>query len=124
MNHPKLPEFTGGINISVKIPPHVFEDTVRFYQDVIGLKRLEKMAPSIVYQFGENRLWLDRVDGLSQAELWLEIQTDDVRAAEQYLASKGVVRRDEIETLPEGFQGFWISSPASIIHLVHKETGT
>lgn len=26
------------------------------------------------------------------------------------------------ESLPQGFQGFWISSPASIIRLVRKDT--
>jgi hypothetical protein len=32
-----------------------------------------------------------------------------------------VVRRDEIEPLPEGFKGFWISNPANIIHLISQE---
>jgi hypothetical protein len=31
------------------------------------------------------------------------------------------VRRDEIEPLPESFEGFWITSPASIIHIVAKQ---
>ena len=29
--------------------------------------------------------------------------------------------RVEIEPLPEGFPGFWVSSPVSIVHLVCKE---
>jgi hypothetical protein len=31
-----------------------------------------------------------------------------------------IARRDEIEPLPEGFEGFWIASPASIIQIVSR----
>lgn len=54
--------------------------------------------------------------------MWLELTTDDLAGAEEYFRSAGVVRRDEIEKLPEGFEGFWIQNPASIIHLVTKES--
>ena len=66
-------------------------------------------------------MWVDKVDGLSRAEVWLELNTDDIKGAADHLGSAGVVRRDEIEKLPEGFEGFWIQNPASIIHLVTKE---
>ncbi|MEE4378488.1 MAG: hypothetical protein V2J55_13420, partial [Candidatus Competibacteraceae bacterium] len=77
---------------------------------------------SIGFQFGPNNLWIDRVPGLSQAETWLEVITNDIEAASEELKAAGVVRRDEIEPLPEGMQAFWISSPASIIHLVCKDS--
>ena len=112
------PAFRGGRNIAMKVPPHLYDTTVRFYRDVIGLPVIERLAPSVVFEFGACRLWIDSVDGVSQAELWLELNTDDVSAAASHLESAGAVRRDEIEPLPEGFQGYWISSPASIIHLV------
>jgi hypothetical protein len=48
----------------------------------------------------------------------LEIRTPNVHAAAGYLQSAGIVRRDEIEPLPEGFEGYWIQNPASIIHIV------
>jgi hypothetical protein len=54
----------------------------------------------------------------SQAEIWLEVITEDVEAVADYLDSRGTVRREESETLPEGFNGFWISDPADGIHLV------
>jgi hypothetical protein len=111
----------GGRNIAIKVPPDQWEATIRFYRDVIGLEMLDLCSPSVVFELGANRLWIDRVNGLSQAEVWLEVVTDDVEAAARHLAAAGVVRRDEIEPLPEGFQGFWITSPASIIHLVAKE---
>jgi hypothetical protein len=34
----------------------------------------------------------------------------------------GVVRCDDIEPLPVGMQAFWITSPASIVHLVCKDS--
>lgn len=115
--------FAGGRNIAMKVPPHLWNATVQFYQDVVGLKVIEhapSVPPSVGFEFGANQLWIDRVDGLSQAEIWLELSTSDVQAAARHLESAGVVRRDEIEPLPEGFEGFWITNPASIIHMVAK----
>ena len=112
--------FAGGRNIALKVPPHQYDATVQFYRDVLGLKVLENHLPAVGFEFGSNQLWIDRVTGLSQAELWLEIITDDVPAASTHFKAAGVVRCDEIESLPEGFDGFWISNPASIIHIVSK----
>ncbi|HAK61577.1 MAG TPA: hypothetical protein DCO77_14575 [Nitrospiraceae bacterium] len=115
------PKFTAGRNIAMKVPAHEFEATVIFYRDIIGLPLAEGDEPGIVFAFGDKQLWIDRADHLSQAEIWLEIRTDDVRVAEKYCRENGIVRRDEIENLPPGFEGFWISSPANIIHLVSGE---
>lgn len=115
-------KFTGGRNIAMKVPSHLYESTVQFYKDVLGLKLIESHPPSVGFEFGNNQLWIDREPGLSQAEIWLEVITNDVAAAAELLASANVVRCDEIEPLPEGFQAFWISSPASIIHLVCNDS--
>ena len=117
-------KFSGGRNIAMKVPPHLWDATVQFYRDVVGMKVIEHAPttpPSVCFEFGANQLWVDRVDGLSQAEVWLEMSTSDVRAAADHLESAGIVRRDEIEPLPEDFAGFWIQNPASIIHIVKKE---
>jgi catechol 2,3-dioxygenase-like lactoylglutathione lyase family enzyme len=113
--------FSGGRNIAIKVPPPHYETTVEFYRDVVGLQPVEKHAPSVVFAFGTNQLWIDRVPGLSQAEVWLELITDDISVAAEHLAACNVARRDDIEPLPDGFQGFWIANPASIIHLVCKD---
>jgi len=121
---PSNMKFTGGPNIAMKIPSDVWKATVAFYRDIIGLKVIKQPPtnqPSICFDFGGCRLWVDKVDGLSRAEVWLELNTDDIRGAANHLGSAGVVRRDEIEKLPEGFEGFWIQNPASIIHLVTKK---
>lgn len=111
------PAFRGGPNIALKLPPSVFDATLVFYRDVLQLPILEQHRPNHVFEFGANRLWLDRVEGLSQAELWLEVIATDIAAAKQHLAAHAIVRCDEIEALPEGFDGFWVLSPASIVHL-------
>jgi catechol 2,3-dioxygenase-like lactoylglutathione lyase family enzyme len=116
------PNLTGGRNIAMKVPSHQYEATVRFYRDVLGLEQLKDLLPSIGFAFGANRLWIDPVASMSQAEIWLELTTDDLPVAAEHLAAAGVVRCDEIEPLPDGFKGFWIANPASIIHLVSSHS--
>lgn len=105
----------------MKVPPHEYEATVRFYRDVIGLAPLPAQPPEVGFEFGGKHLWIDRVESLSRSEVWLEIVTDDLAAAEAHLASEGVVRCDKIEPLPEGFKAFWVMNPASVVHLVCEE---
>jgi len=112
------PKFTPGRNIAVKVPPHAYDATVRFYRDVLGLRQLENHLPSIGFEFGDKQLWIDNVPTLSQSEIWLEILADDVSAAAAYLAKEGIVRCDAIEPLPPRHNGFWIMDPSSVvIHL-------
>jgi len=110
--------FQGGPNIALKLPPSVFDDTLTFYRDTLRLPILKEHSPSQVFQFGQSLLWLDRVESLSQAEVWLQIVTNDTAAAREHLAQASVTRCDEIEELPEGFDGFWVLSPSSIVHLI------
>ena len=120
----KKAKFAAGRNIAMKVPPHLYEATIQFYRDVLGLNEITKHAPSVGFEFGSNNLWIDRVPGISQAEVWLEVVTNDLDTASALLAEAHIVRCDEIEPLPEGFQGFWVTSPASIIHLVCKDSAT
>lgn len=112
--------FEPGRNIAMKIPAHEYQDTVRFYRDVLRLKELTGPGADATprFEFGDKVLWLDRMPGLSQSEIWLEIVARDIDGASGYLEQHGCHRRDEIEPLPEGFQAFWIASPTNIIHLV------
>jgi catechol 2,3-dioxygenase-like lactoylglutathione lyase family enzyme len=112
------PAFHPGPNIALKMPPGEQERLVAFYRDVIGLEVLAAEANTTVFRFGTMRLWVDRVEALSQGETWLQIQAEDVAAAAEWLAQHGAQRRDTIEQLPEGFDGFWIAAPGGIIHLV------
>jgi hypothetical protein len=117
-------KFEAGKNIAMKVPPHQYEATVSFYRDVLGFEQIGGPAgDAIGFRFGASNLWIDRVPGMSQAELWLEVVTDDTAGAARILAEKGISRCDEIEKLGTGFDGFWISSPCSIIHLVDAKSG-
>lgn len=116
------PKFAAGRNIAMKVPAHEYDRTVRLYRDVLCLHELTEPAASstesVRFAFGDKVLWIDRVSGLSQAEIWLEIVADDPEAAAAYLVDHGCSVCNEIEALPEGFRGCWISSPCNIVHLV------
>ena len=118
------PEFRAGKNIAMKVPEHEYLRTAAFYRDVLRFEETGTNPPeeveSTCFRFGEMTLWIDRVPGLSQAELWLEVRTSDVAAASRYLAGKDCARRDEIEPLPDSIDGFWLANPANVIHLVTK----
>ncbi|MEQ4575222.1 MAG: hypothetical protein ABN502_09825 [Gammaproteobacteria bacterium] len=110
----------GGIDIAMKIPPHQYQATLRFYRDVVRLTPITDKAPAVGFELGPNKLWLDEAPGMSQAEVWLELFTNDFIETAKRLAEAGVVRADAIEPLPDGFKGGWISNPANIIHMVRE----
>jgi hypothetical protein len=113
-------QFRGGIDIAVKVPPHQYNETIAFYRDVVGLKPFDAKAPAVGFELGPNKLWIDEAPMLSQAEVWLELFTDDFDSAAQHLKKAGVVRCDAIEPLGDGFRGGWITSPANIVHMVRE----
>ncbi|MGY2067049.1 hypothetical protein [Blastococcus sp. SYSU DS0619] len=123
MTDRERPAFAGGNNIAMKVPPHQWAATVAFYRDTLGLPELGNPftsgPQSVGFAFGPNRLWIDRVPGVSQAELWLQVTTTDPADAADQLAAAGVARCDEIEPL-DGGSAFWITSPAAIVHLVSE----
>lgn len=112
-------KFEAGHNIAMKVPSHQYEATIAFYRDILGLPQIGGPDEKYVsFQFGGNRLWIDETPAMSQAELWLEVVTDDTKAAAEILAEAGVTRCDAIEDIGD-LDGFWISNPANIIHLVN-----
>ncbi|MFL6539711.1 MAG: VOC family protein, partial [Chthoniobacterales bacterium] len=112
------PQFSGGANIAIKCPYHTYDATIAFYRDTLGLPVIEEEADGCIFQFGPNRLWIDKVPNISHPDIWLELETNDTEAAASYLKINGVPRRDEVEQLREDFDGFWISDPAGVVHLV------
>ena len=118
------PRFAPGANIAIKVPVGQFEATVAFYRDILGLEQLDpesqEATGSVRFGFGDKQLWIDRISSLEQAEIWLEIQTDDADQAAAYLMRHHISRCDAVETLPAGFRGFWVRSPAHIVHLVDE----
>lgn len=106
----------------MKVPVHEFDSTVAFYRDILGFEEVDASSPddseAVTFKFGDKNLWIDKMPGISQAEIWLEVITEDAEVAAEYFEKNNCVRRDDIEALPEGFKGFWLANPANIIHLV------
>jgi catechol 2,3-dioxygenase-like lactoylglutathione lyase family enzyme len=111
--------FRPGRNIAVKTPAHRFHQTVSFYRDVVGLPVVASEDGTVTFAFGELRLWVDLVPTASHGEVWLEMRTDDESEAAETLRNvPGVSRCDRVEALPPTVAGFWVTSPAGIVHLV------
>ena len=106
----------------MKVPAHAFEGTVAYYRDILGFEEVNLSSPddleSLTFKFGDKNLWIDKIPGISQAEVWFEVVTEDIEVASDYFMENNCIRRDEIEPLPEGFKGFWLANPANIIHLI------
>ncbi|WP_420345438.1 hypothetical protein [Pelagibius sp.] len=110
--------FTAGANLAMKVPAPLYAETVAFYRDVLALKELKGDAETTAFAFGAMTLHLDCCPQMSQAELWLQVTCEDSRTAAVRLHRSGIRRCDGIEPLPEGFDGFWITNPAGIVHLI------
>lgn len=112
--------YKAGTNIAMKVPAHQYEATVAFYRDVLKLPLLADKAPDIAFEFGAMTLWIDNMPALSQAEIWMEIVTDDLARAKAELQAGGAVLCEKVEPLSEGFAGCWMLNPAQIVHLVRQ----
>lgn len=109
---------SGGLNIAIKVPSPQYEAVLAFYRDVLRLEPFDEKPPHRGFVYGPNRLWIDAVPHLSQAEVWLELFTPDFEVTASRLSAAGVVRNDGLEPLGEGFRGGWFLSPANTVHLV------
>ena len=115
------PQFTGGVNIAIKVPPHQYDETFAFYRDTLQLTLIEEEPEGAIFQFGPVQLWLDKAPQLSHAETWLELITNDTQSARAFLKNNGVPIRTDLEQMPDDFDGFYIHDPAGIVHLVVSE---
>ena len=118
MTETSPPRFAAGSNLAMKVPAPLYDQTVAFYRDTLALPLLKDLPDGTIFAFGAMKLYIDRCPQMSQAEIWLQVTSSDTAAAAEHLATAGVARCDAIEPLPAGFDGFWISSTAGIIHLI------
>jgi predicted enzyme related to lactoylglutathione lyase len=118
------PKFEGGINIAMKIPKSKYEETVKFYREILKLEVTEKpienptVSRTHEVKFGPNIVWLDCVDNYTHSEIWLELRTNDVEEATSYLKAKGIETCDELEQIPEDMH--WIQDPAGAVFILGK----
>ncbi|TDH21637.1 hypothetical protein EXU57_19235 [Segetibacter sp. 3557_3] len=119
------PHFTGGVNIAIKIPKAKYEQTVAFYRDILKLSVAEKpisnptVSRTNEVKFGSNIVWLDCVDNYTHSEVWLDLKTNDVEAATEYLKAKGVETCDELEEIPAGMH--WIMDPSGTPFILNQQ---
>jgi hypothetical protein len=109
----------GGINIAMKSAAAPVDATVAFHRDVVRLKPFEAKAPAVGFELGPNRLWIDEAPMMSQAEVWLELFTDDFPGGRSFgQGGRRPLRRDRAarRQFPRG----WIANPANIIHMVRE----
>jgi hypothetical protein len=118
-------EFSGGVNIAIKIPKSKYDQSVSFYRDVLKLIVEEKeisnptVSRTHSVKFGPNTVWLDCVDNYTHSEVWLELKTLNVETATTYLATKGILPCDEIEEIPKDMH--WIMDPAGTVFILSKD---
>ncbi len=97
--------FKGGVNIAMKIPPEKYNETVAFYRDILlfDVEEIPITHPTVLathrLEFGQNILWLDCVEGISDSKIWFEMCTDDVESAANYLRVNDVTICDEVEEI-------------------------
>lgn len=113
-----VPLFSPGHNLAMKVPAAAFEATVWFYEKTLAFTVESRDTDSVRFAFGDKHLWIDRVEGLEKAEVWLDVIAQDVMAAAEHLKAHAVERCDDVETLPDGMTAFWIRNPAGVVHLV------
>ncbi|MFD2162855.1 VOC family protein [Paradesertivirga mongoliensis] len=116
------PKFEGGINIAIKIPKSKYDETVRFYKDILKLEVTEKpienptVSRTHEVKFGSNVVWLDCVDNYSHSETWLELKTSNIDDATRHLRSNGIEPCDELEKIPENMH--WIQDPSGTVFIL------
>ena len=106
-----------GRNIAIKVPSHRWGETVAFYRERVGLAVAIERDDTVAFEFGQMRLWIDRVEHQSQVDVWLELVTRDVEGAVERLEAPV---RDALEPL-YGVEGHWISDPAGVVLLLRAE---
>lgn len=119
MTEPRTRRFEAGTNIAMKVPASLHDEAVAFYRDTVGLPYVGSDGTTEIFQFGASRLWLDRVEHATHAEVWLEILTDDVDEGAVHLAGSGARIADELEPL-DGVDGHWIIDPGGTVLLLNR----
>ncbi|MEX2379732.1 MAG: VOC family protein, partial [Vicingaceae bacterium] len=118
-------KFQGGRNIALKIPKISYQQTLDFYKNILKLEVVKvdigdhpTISQSHKMVFGESMLWLDCVDNYTHSEVWLELKTDNVEQATQYLDRHGIKSCDELEKIPEN--SHWIKDPSGTVFILNR----
>ncbi|WP_193318073.1 MULTISPECIES: VOC family protein [Streptomyces] len=125
-------DFSGGVNVAMKIPAPDWAATVAFYRDTLGLEVVDEaegeatgtatVSHTVAVRFGPTTLWLDRVPGAARSDVWLELRTPHLESAMERLARAGHQPLDSVEpfTAPDT-RAHWYRNPAGVVHLLTEE---
>ena len=118
-------DFKGGCNIAIKCPATKYLSTVAFYRETLGLPILHYCPSCSKIKWSETTsLWIDCLPSLTSHSVWLEINTSSTEAARSYLKGrKRVSMRPDVEIIPPGVDGFWVSPPNDMVHLIRGPDG-
>ena len=97
---------SGGVNIAMKVPAHQYDAVVAFCRETLGCEEIAG-GKDVSFRFGPNRLWIDLVPQMSQAEVWLELVSSDFGAAARKLEAAGIAPDDAIGPLPDTMEAGW-----------------
>lgn len=61
------------------------------------------------------------MDSNAQRDVWMDLETNDIAGARDYLKSHHVTFRNDLEKLPSDFNGDGISNPAGVVILLKGE---
>ncbi|TYR35729.1 hypothetical protein FXV77_11625 [Sphingobacterium phlebotomi] len=117
--------FKGGVNIAMKIPPEKYDETVAFYRDILlfDVEEVSITHPTVLathrLEFGQNILWLDCVEGITDSKIWLEMCTGDVESATNYLRVNDVTICNEVAEIDSSMR--WIKDPTGNTLLVRNK---
>ena len=114
--------FSPGKNIAMNVLPEKFEETVKFYSEILGFRIVDSETPNCVgIAYGEQTLWIDANKKIKQPEIFFEISVTDLETAKEVLQSQNIEAcENPFETLSETYRGFWVRNPAGVIHLVDE----
>lgn len=114
--------FTGGTNISLKVPSAQFTEMLRFYRDILRLPFWQRRDDRVVFDFGAFRLWLERAPTAERTEVQFEVVTDDLEQAQAYLETVGLAITETAPGVTAQSEGFPVTAPAGIAHWVTLKT--
>jgi len=118
--------FEAGNNIVIKIPIELYDETLHFYRDILLLETEEHAInhPSIIkstkVNFGGLTLWLNAVPLEKESKIYLELNTNQMQNALDYLRTNRIQLVDEEdEKLVSDTQ--WIKDPAGNTLFLHTK---
>jgi len=108
------------------LPTYYAEDNIRYksvrfykvYKDNYLSGQYFRHRSKQFFTYQDCKVKIHSSQNYTHSETWLELNTEDVDNATDYLKSKGVETCDELEQIPKNMH--WITDPAGTVFIVKK----